>query len=100
MRGQPGWVRIYRALNHRQAEEACRGRETGSFSVEIRDFANLFVALQDKRHQADYNPVAAFYKTEVERLIVDTRAVLSEFETADRRERKSFAALVLFRRRN
>ena len=99
MRGQPGWVRIYRALNHRQAEEACRGRETRFFPVEIRDFANLFVALQGKRHEADYNPLATFYKTEVERLIVDTRAILEEFEKADRRERKSFAALVLFRRR-
>ena len=100
MRGQPGWVRIYRAVNHGRAQEACRNRETRSLPIEIRHFASLFVDLQDKRHQADYDPLAVFYKSEVERLILDTRAVLRGFETADRRERRSFAALVLFRPRN
>ena len=66
----------------------------------MRDFASLFVALQDKRHKADYDPLAAFYKSEVERLIVDARAVLEEFENADRQARKDFAAFVLFRSRN
>jgi len=41
MRGQPGWVRIYRGLNHRQAREACKAhRDMRSFCVEIRDFAS------------------------------------------------------------
>ena len=100
MRGQPGWVRIYRALNHRRAEQACRGRDMRSFSVEIRDFASHFVDLQDQRHRADYDPAATFYKTDVQRLIVDARAVLEEFDRANRRERRAFAALVLFRARN
>ena len=101
MRGQPGWVRTYRALNHRRAEEACRvRRDMLSFCVEIRDFASHFVDLQDQRHRADYDPVATFYKSDVQRLIVDSRAVLREFERADRRERRAFAALVLFRARN
>ena len=100
MRGQPGWVRIYRAVNHRRAQEACRSRETRSLPIEIRDFASLFVDRQDKRHRADYDPLAVFYKSDVERLIVETRAVLAGFENADRRERRSFAALVLFRPRS
>ena len=53
-----------------------------------------------RRIQADYDPVATFYKSDVQRLIVDTRAVLEEFERADHRERRSFAILVLFRARN
>ena len=83
MRGQPGWVRIYRAVNHRLAQETCRSQETRSLPIEIRDFASLFVDLQDKRHRADYDPLAVFYKSEVERLILDSRAVLREFEQAD-----------------
>ena len=71
-----------------------------SFCFEIRDFASHFVDLQDQRHRADYDPVATFYKSDVQRLIVDSRAVLQEFERADRRERRAFAALVLFRARN
>ena len=101
MRGQPGWVRIYRSLNHRQAREACKvQQDMRSFCVEIRDFASHFVYLQDQRHQADYDPVATFYKSDAQRLVVDARAVLEEFERADRRERRAFAALVLFRSRN
>ena len=56
--------------------------------------------LQDQRHQADYDPVAAFYKSDVQRLVANTRAVLDAFEGADRRERRAFAALALFRARN
>ena len=44
--------------------------------------------------------MATFYKSDVQRLIVDSRAVLREFERADRRERRTFAALALFRARN
>ena len=87
-------------MNHGRAQDACRSRETRSLPIEIQDFASLFVDLQDKRHRADYDPLAVFYKSEVERFLLDTRAVLREFERADRRERRSFAALVLFRSRN
>lgn len=100
MRGRPGWVRIYRGLNHRRAEEACRGRDMLSFCVEIRDFASHFVDLQDQRHRADYDPASTFYKSDVQRLVVDSHAVLDGFERADRRERRLFAAHVLFRARN
>ena len=100
-RGQPGWVRIYRALNHGRAREACQARkDIQPFCDEIRDFATRIVDLQDQRHQADYDPVATFRKSEVQRLIVDMRAVLDGFERADHGERRAFAALVLFRARN
>ena len=100
MRGQPGWVRIYRALNHGRAEEACRDRETHSFPIAIREFANLFVDLQQQRHKADYDPLATFDKSEVERVIAAGGVVLEAFENAGRYPRRSFAAHVLFRRRN
>ena len=101
MRNQPGWVRIYRGLNHRRAREACLVRgDMRSFTIEIRDFASCFVSMQHQRHRADYDPGATFYKSDVRRLVIDSRAVLEEFERADRRERRSFAALVLFRGRS
>ena len=100
MRGHPGWVRIYRAVNHGPAEQVCRSREIRSLARGIRRFARAFVDLQEKRHLADYDPLVTFSKSEVERLIVDTRAALSQFEDTDRLARRSFAALVLFRPRN
>ena len=59
----------------------------------------MFVDLQQQRHEADYNPLATFNKSEVERLVFDCRAVLKAFESAARNPRRSFAAHVLFRRR-
>lgn len=100
MRGQPGWVRVYRALNHRRAAEACRGKEVRSLPTEIQDFANLFVALQEERHGADYDPTAEFHKSEVVRLIDAAQSTLREFERADRVERRHFASIALFRRRD
>jgi hypothetical protein len=35
------------------------------FPKEIEDFANAFLAMQDKRHSADYDPHAKFTKSEV-----------------------------------
>ncbi len=99
-RGRPGWVRIYRALNHGRAREACLGSEVRSFPVQIRDFASLFIALQDMRHMADYDPTAEFHKSEVVRLIDTAQDVLRDFERAGRLERRHFASVVLFRKRN
>ena len=100
MRAKPGWVRTYRALNHGRAEEACRSRDIGTLSSEIGDFTSQFVVLQEKRHEADYDPTATFYKSDVQRLIVDARTALSGLESASRQDRKSLAAFALFRGRN
>ena len=99
MRKTDAWMRCYRALNHGQAANACRSSEAGSFPVQIREFARLFASLQDERHSADYDPQAVFLKSDVERRIVDARATLTAFERAPRPARKSFATVVVFRRR-
>lgn len=100
MRGDPGWVRIYRALNHRRTEEACRTKNMDPFSSKIRNFAFYFVALQNHRHRADYDPLAKFGKSDVLGLIMHAQDALADLERADRRERRALAALVLFRARN
>ena len=97
MRGQPGWVRICRALNHGRAREACRKvADMRSSRTEIQEFASHFAELQDLRHRADYDPVATFRKSDVLHLIAGARAVLERFERADRRDRRTFATVVLF----
>ena len=99
MRRSTAWKRAYRALNHGQAAEACRGQEIRSLPVEVRDFAQLFVALQSERHRADYDPDAVLFKSDVHRRIADARAILDAFQKAGR-GRRSLAALAMFRRRN
>lgn len=94
------WLRTYRALEHGRAKQACRHQEgLRGMSYSLREFARLFVDLQDNRHRADYDPV--WYpdpKTIEDRLGV-ARQVIRRFESTPLRDRRDFAAHVLFKRR-
>jgi hypothetical protein len=82
------------------ASNACRHREIISrFPKEIEDFANAFVAMQEKRHLADYDPHERFSKSEVLADIAVVRQAVSEFEKAVTKDRRAFCAYVLFKRR-
>ena len=51
----PAWHRVYRALDHGRARSECLQRQTiREYPAEIRKFAEVFVALQKARQQADY----------------------------------------------
>ena len=71
-----------------------------AFDQAIQDFAELFVDLQDKRHQADYDPAWIGFKSDIEDHIADARSVLEKFEAVAIKERRAFAAQVLFRSRD
>lgn len=49
------------------------------FPAEIRDFAEMFVVMQSKRHLADYDPYAEFNKSDVVRDIAETEGVIERF---------------------
>ena len=68
--------------------------------AEIRDFAALFDNLQGKRHDADYNPVATFHKSEIESDIAEAHSAITAFEATPIEHRRAFAAHVLFRARS
>ena len=60
-RNSMGWMRTYRALEHRQAYRQFRRIMSGTvFSQDIHALADAFVLLQEKRHLADYDPKASF----------------------------------------
>lgn len=96
-RSGPAWAQVYRSLNHAFAKKACRTKALEKFPQEIQDFANMFVQMQSKRHEADYNPNARVHKTSVSIDIDAVEAVLTDFLNAPRRDRRAFAALVLFK---
>lgn len=52
--------------------------------------------MQKKRHAADYDPLAKFTKSEVTTDIETTEFVIREFSKAKVKDRRAFAALVLF----
>lgn len=63
------------------------------------DFANAFVALQEKRRLADYDPFSNFTKMEVQRDIAEARTTIEGFLSVGRKHRRAFAVYVLFKTR-
>lgn len=59
----------------------------------------MFVAMQAKRHQADYDPFEVFYKSAVAQDIADVEDVIKRFARVPARDRRAFAAYALLRRR-
>jgi len=60
----------------------------------------IFIHLQEKRHEADYDPFARFLRSDVEEVIefAETAISLIDKRNLDRMNRRAFAAWVLFRK--
>jgi hypothetical protein len=86
-------------LDHGAAASACRHNALSKFPKDIEDFGNAFVAMQDKRHQADYDPHAKFTKSEVLNDIALVAKAIADFETCDAKDRRAFCTFVVFKRR-
>jgi uncharacterized protein (UPF0332 family) len=99
-RSRHAWRQTYRALEHGPAKNACKDNIVTRFPKEIEDFANNFVALQEKRHTADYDPSIRLTKSEVVADIRTAEEAITEFRKAPLKDRRAFAALVLFKKRS
>jgi hypothetical protein len=97
-RNEDVWRKVYRSLEHRHAKDQCKNRVSmKNFASEIQNFAIVFAALQTKRHEADYDPAARFYKSAVKRDIGTAKSVIEDFQSASAKDRRAFAALVLLK---
>lgn len=99
-KGQMAWRQVYRALEHNNAKNACRNRDVlEKFPKKVEDFANHFVGMQEKRHQADYDPYVTLTKSEVLQDIAITKQVLVDFMRETKKDRRAFCVWVLFKNR-
>jgi uncharacterized protein (UPF0332 family) len=99
-RSKPAWQQTYRALEHGVALNACKnGPIITKFPKAVEDFANHFVTMQDKRHQADYDPFAKFTKSETLADLTIAESVLADFKKVAIKDRRAFCAHVIFRKR-
>ena len=95
-RSQPAWRQAYRGLQHGTARQRCeRQNIIIRFPDEIQDFAERFVDMQQKRHEADYDPDATFSKSDVIQDITDAEDVIRCFNSVPVRDRRAFAVYVL-----
>lgn len=100
-RRNSAWRQVYRALDHGAAKTAC-GNQTimKKFPKAIEDFGNKFIEMQIKRHNADYDPNQKYYKSAVQQDIADAATVIGNFQKEAAKDRRAFAALVLFKIRS
>ena len=100
-RGEPAWHQVYRALEHGPAASACRNNTVmKDFPQEVREFASMFVTLQEERYRADYAIDHHFYKSVVLGAIDDAESAIDVYENARPEDQRAFVAHVLFRRRS
>ncbi len=98
-RSNQAWRQLYRALDHSQAARATGRQELLQFPQDIQDFAAQFVKMQSQRHNADYDPLETFSRSDVLQLILETTLAIDGFNRARTLDRRAFAVLVLFRLR-
>jgi hypothetical protein len=97
-RSQPAWRQTYRSLAHGSTRTACNNKALLSkFPPAVQDFANLFVQMQVKRHEADYDPFAKLAKSSVLTDIDQVEAAIDAFEGVATKHKRAFVAFVLFK---
>ena len=74
-------------------------RDENGFPEATQDFANALSELQTLRHSADYDPDASFTKEEVRAILAQAEVAIDGYLALDARQKKAFAALVLFPQR-
>jgi len=80
------------------AKNACNNKDLlARFPQDIQDFANHFVQMQIKRHNADYDPDEKFYKSAVTLDLFITDLIIHAFNRVPIKDRRAFAAFVLLK---
>lgn len=98
-RSKSAWHQVYRALEHGHARNCCKNGKLCLFPKEIQDFANIFVSMQAKRHKADYDPHEKVFKSAVQTDLDLVDTVIDGFQSVPLKDRRAFAAFVLFKSR-
>ena len=95
-RSEPAWRQVYRALEHGAARQRCnRTAIIQKFPVEIREFADRFAGMQQRRHRADYDPEADYDKGDVLQDITDVAEAIAKFQRVPVKDRRAFAVYLL-----
>ena len=107
-RKTPRYETVYRGFEHRQMKESCAAVDKPTLaqktskalgvttvSQEIRDVVNAFVMLQERRHWANYSPVAKITRSEARDLVDLAAFAAGQLGAANADERRNFLAYLL-----
>ena len=95
------FAQAYRYVDHGLARSKCEQVATGKhgFPPGIVEFAGAFIDLQQKRIEADYNPLAQFDATAVLNLIENAEAAVVALDVASPEAQRAFAIFVALKPR-
>ena len=98
-RSPAAWRQTYRALDHGAAKSQCDATQVMIlFPKNVQDFGNAFRSMQSKRHAADYDPLHRLTKSEVLNDLLTAKAVITDFLKVPPKDRRAFAAWVIFKK--
>ena len=105
----PHYTLAYRSVDHRGFKSFCelvrrsplpskyRSYEPqGGFNADIQGFASTAAALQDARHEADYDPRRRFRTSDALFAVNTARAALAHWNAASAEQRLAFVMLLVF----
>ncbi|MBC7586543.1 MULTISPECIES: hypothetical protein [unclassified Tardiphaga] len=103
------WSLVSRSIDHKDLRELCKALDQPpgkyrpfipamGFSAELKDYARAVVELQQKRHDADYDPIATFRVSDCKSLVASARNAATQFKSisVDADEWRIFICLLLF----
>jgi hypothetical protein len=93
------WSHIYRSLQHGDAKSACEAVRNLDFPTTIVACAEVFVTLQEERHQADYNPDYRALRADALAAIDRAVKAIEDLRSTPRNDRKAFAVHLLHKKR-
>lgn len=96
-RSSQSWRRVFRSLNHGQAKTQCSTKRHSLVPTNLEPVADAFVALQEQRHTADYDPHAQLLLRDVQAHIALAERAIALLDSAPVTERRTFAAWIIFK---
>lgn len=93
------WTQVYRALDHGVAKSACQAVRNLNFPAGIRSCADAFVSLQQKRHDADYDPDHRVMRADALSAIQEAENAIRSLVASPKRDRTAFAVQILLKKR-
>ena len=94
-RQSTAWCRVYRDLNHNEAKKACRRTGQIGVSIDLMVYASSLLALQELRHQADYDPIVRYKHSFVVDRVNEAEQALSAILRVPKPELLDFITLAL-----
>lgn len=98
-RPDKAWTHTYRALQHGDAKSACEAVRSLNFPNTIKSCADAFVALQQKRHNADYDPDYRVLRADALDAIQQAEDAIRDLKASSKRDRLALAVQILMKKR-